>query len=1260
MGGEITYKHIQSLKYKVIVTIFRDCNGCKLMGAGGGDSTSDCGTFSLILATSPNSSCGRVDLEKISLSRVSIKEILTVCNGFTTKCAKGGTLPYGVEAHVFEGEADFSNYTSYKGCSFDFYTNISWRTNEISTINSDQTFYNYARINPWETNSSPILTNTSQPILFCQQPLYYNLSALDPDGDSLSYELVSALADYNKSVSYKSGFSGKKPLNVYCVGDCTPDQTSNPPQGIFLNPTNGDLVFTPVKCGQNAVLVLQVTKWRKIKGTYEIMGIVRRDLQYIVNNFGQNNSPVISISNSKMTACEGEELQFEIDVKDIPYQFLDSTFATHDSLKITWSENISDAKFSVVPRFNDSNFKAKFSWTPKLGEAKQLPYRFTVFANDGNCPLNAITSRSFEIYVKPAPKAKINIVKKDCGWITLENVLKQNDIKEHVWTVIKYSENTYNETSKDERPMFRLNGIGKYYISLRVTNSLNCFREFIDSITLNYSDFKAFEISVLGKTAICEGDTLMLSSGINNGYELSSFAWKKDGTIISDKNELKVKSDLIVHSGLFTLFVGGIKEGLNCIDSILINVLINPKPKLSGITDPEFCQLSDGLNKMFQIEPTGGIWTSNNADVISESDMIDQSKLIRNINQILCFKYSFEDNVTGCTSAINRCLTAKAMPELVAKDAVVCKGAGVFWLDNIIEKPGALAARNISWNVESTGVLPLYDPGVGRFNLNTSLLSNGVYKIFMTNSLSNGCILRDSAYLTIMDEVEISFDTSVIFCGGTELNLNELLKVNPKGGGWYCSNEPQWILNNQLSSKACGKIDLSYTYDNFSCYDKKSANFFVDCIPEITFITKFDTICENYDPIILKAEPTDGVWVGLGVSGKQFNPKGLKGQFDLNYEIKSSACFKSKSFTVTVIDSPFTGFNYLVDQICEGDKIDLSGLVSKSHNGYVSFGSGSIETDSALNKIIFYKPSASEIMNRGVILKANVPAEHLCYEFNREYRIKIHQKPKFEFESPLVGCKPFRAYFSHNADPSNGRISSYRWNFGDSLSGLLNVSGMSHPKHLYEIEGNFSPELSIGTIEGCTFFYEFPKIVKVHPIPSALFETMPDEFVSMKNPTFHFINKSIGAKSYYWDFGSNLSSGVSREVAPIFTYPGDTGNFMVTLSATNEFNCSDKFSKWLTIGSDLTIHIPNAFSPDKKGPFANNSYKIIGSNISKFQITVVNRWGEIVYSSRDINEEWDGTANGEICLPGIYVYQINVVSKTGIEYKYGGVINLLR
>ena len=72
------------------------------------------------------------------------------------------------------------------------------------------------------------------------------------------------------------------------------------------------------------------------------------------------------------------------------------------------------------------------------------------------------------------------------------------------------------------------------------------------------------------------------------------------------------------------------------------------------------------------------------------------------------------------------------------------------------------------------------------------------------------------------------------------------------------------------------------------------------------------------------------------------------------------------------------------------------------------------------------------------------------------------------------------------------------------------------------------------------------------------------------------------------------------------------------------------------------IIIPNAFSPNEDE--LNDRYRIIDQNqvITKFKIEIFNRVGQKVYSSKNINEGWDGYFKGERQFSQVFDYYLEI------------------
>lgn len=99
-------------------------------------------------------------------------------------------------------------------------------------------------------------------------------------------------------------------------------------------------------------------------------------------------------------------------------------------------------------------------------------------------------------------------------------------------------------------------------------------------------------------------------------------------------------------------------------------------------------------------------------------------------------------------------------------------------------------------------------------------------------------------------------------------------------------------------------------------------------------------------------------------------------------------------------------------------------------------------------------------------------------------------------------------------------------------------------------------------------------------------------------------------------------------------------------------------SNTVEVMKKIKVHIPNAFSPDGDG--INDNFKIVAEGIESFQLKVFNRWGEVVFESNDIKNQWDGTFKGKLSQNDAYVYVVDVTGADFIKSSsYKGTVSLL-
>ena len=82
----------------------------------------------------------------------------------------------------------------------------------------------------------------------------------------------------------------------------------------------------------------------------------------------------------------------------------------------------------------------------------------------------------------------------------------------------------------------------------------------------------------------------------------------------------------------------------------------------------------------------------------------------------------------------------------------------------------------------------------------------------------------------------------------------------------------------------------------------------------------------------------------------------------------------------------------------------------------------------------------------------------------------------------------------------------------------------------------------------------------------------------------------------------------------------------------------------ISIGENEQVYAPNSFTPNGDG--INDAWKVYGAGIDNdFEIQVFNRWGSLIWESKDINASWDGHYKGSISEPGVYAYKLYFYSE---------------
>ena len=254
--------------------------------------------------------------------------------------------------------------------------------------------------------------------------------------------------------------------------------------------------------------------------------------------------------------------------------------------------------------------------------------------------------------------------------------------------------------------------------------------------------------------------------------------------------------------------------------------------------------------------------------------------------------------------------------------------------------------------------------------------------------------------------------------------------------------------------------------------------------------------------------------------------------------------------------------------------------------------------------------------------------------------------------SVTTGCVPTEVTFINN----NPSATNCTWNFGNNQTSSLCFD----PTTVYSQVGCYDITLTQTDSQGCDTTVTFNDVVCIEDVEASFY--LSPGTIGPGNSTVTFYNNSSNAVSYQWYFGDNTNA---TDFEPIHTYSTNlqTG-YVATLIATSDAGCIDSTSMPISYQELLIYYVPNTFTPDADEH--NQLFTPVftsGFSPDNFEMTIFNRWGELVWQSFDHTEGWDGSfgLKGLNAPVGTYVWVISFKPKDNDDkLKITGFVNLLR
>ncbi|OSZ80657.1 hypothetical protein CAP36_05230 [Chitinophagaceae bacterium IBVUCB2] len=247
-----------------------------------------------------------------------------------------------------------------------------------------------------------------------------------------------------------------------------------------------------------------------------------------------------------------------------------------------------------------------------------------------------------------------------------------------------------------------------------------------------------------------------------------------------------------------------------------------------------------------------------------------------------------------------------------------------------------------------------------------------------------------------------------------------------------------------------------------------------------------------------------------------------------------------------------------------------------------------------------------------------------------------------------MGCQRDTLAFSHNG--ANG-VNKWNWIFNNGNP----VTTQSHTI-IWPAKSSNTVQLIVdnGTCRDTSNSnIELDNEVKaIFTMPSII---CPEDLLEVKNESEGLID------AWRWNFDVVSTSNLKDPLPFLMPTLNREAYYTVKLVASNNtIGCSDSTRKTLTVLDNCLIAVPTGFTPNNDGlnDFFRPNNAIKADN---YEFKVYNRWGQLVFSTNNWQDKWDGRINGELQTTGVYVWMLKYTHRdTGKAIFQKGTVTLIR
>jgi gliding motility-associated-like protein len=242
----------------------------------------------------------------------------------------------------------------------------------------------------------------------------------------------------------------------------------------------------------------------------------------------------------------------------------------------------------------------------------------------------------------------------------------------------------------------------------------------------------------------------------------------------------------------------------------------------------------------------------------------------------------------------------------------------------------------------------------------------------------------------------------------------------------------------------------------------------------------------------------------------------------------------------------------------------------------------------------------------------------------------------------LDGCIDEPVSFTSQQTDNATTITQWNWQFGDNQT-----STQQNPQHMYTSSDTYNVQVSAVSITGCV-----SDMITIPLFINQASAYAGNDTIIIKDIPFQL--HGTGGGQYNWSPSLGLDNAAIAGPTAILQ-----DDITYTVTVTTAEGCEDDDDIKITVFKGSAIYVPKGFTPNNDGLNDRLKPYYIGIKTLDY-FTMYNRWGQTVFTTKDLSAGWNGIFKGEPQSTGTYVWVLKATDYVGKVYQMKGTSTIIR